>query len=247
MQIDAIIKSHHKDYVKLPFVIDSLRFVNPQPENIYLINRDNFNPLPDDKRITVFHDDEVFPGTDRSRLRFRPNWCFMSIIGVFQEITKNDYYLDVQSDNIFLQPIDLFENDKPLFFMSPQHSHYHQPYFTFSKRMFDVGREGSDSFIVDFMLYNKNIGREMRSGYKDFNQFFDRICEVTDRNSYIGDYELYPNWCLKYKPGMYDIKKINTILLGNKNIGHYTKEKIDQIINSSHNATAISLHTWADC
>jgi len=240
MNIDVIIKSHAKDYVKLPFVIESMKFVQENIENIYLINQDGYNPLPEDQRITVIHDSEVFPGCDRKRLKHRPNWCFMSLIGIFNDITKNEYYLDMQSDNIFLKPISFFD-DGPVFYMSMQHSHYHKPYFEFSKRLYGFERLGPDSFIIDFMLYKKEFTREMLMG-KDFNSFFDKVVEITDSESFIGDYELYPNWCLKNHPDFYKIKNIETRIHG---VYHPTNYKPRDIMNiTNYNCTSISLHTW---
>lgn len=244
MNIDVIIKSHEKDYEKLPFVIDSLRHIRETIDNIYLINRDRYNPLPENNKITVVHDDEVFPGLDRSRLGHRPNWCFMSLIGIFNELTENEYYLDIQSDNIFLKPIS-FLDDNPVFFMSRQHSHYHKPYFNFSQKLYGFDRIGRDSFIVDFMLYKREFTREMLMG-KSLESFFDRVVEITNDKCYIGDYELYPNWCLHNKPGYYKIKQIETELQGKYDPDNYTKQDIENILNQDRpeEITSISLHTW---
>ena len=244
--IDVIIKSHEKDYVKLPFVIDSLKFLNPQPEGIYLINPDRYIPdeFKQDKRITIIHDDEVLPGCDRSRLRHRPNWCITSLFGVFQEITKNDFYLDNQSDNIFLKNIDMFENGKPVMYVSPQHSHYHKQYFRFSEQMYGFGRVGADSFIIDFMFYDKSLGREMRKDYKDFAAYYDRVCEITTPECYVSDQEIYGNWVAKHHPDRYVIKSIDVILRGKKLPNNYTANEIREILSHNYNVHAISLHTW---
>jgi len=243
MKMDVIIKSHPKDYVKLPYVIDSIKYVNPQPENIYLINPDRYSPLQD-SRITVLKDSEVMPGIDRNKLSYRPSWLFAVIMAVWNDITENDYYLDIDSDNFFVNPIDFFEDEHPIFWMSPEHSHYCKPYFRFSEKLYGFGRLGTDSFIIDFMLYNKQIAREMRKDYKTFAEFYDRICELTTPECYIADKEIYPNYCLKYYPDLYRIKNTHVILQGRKHPANYESQEIKNILTPQYNEVAITLHTW---
>ena len=171
-------------------------------------------------------------------------------MAIFQDVTEQDYYLDIQSDNFFMKPIDLFNKDgSPIFFMSPQHSHYHEPYFDFSKKLFDLERQGDDSFIIDFMLYSKKISKEMLEPYGDFNNFFTKACEVISDKSYPTEQDCYANWCLKNHPEKYEIKKgVITKVMGKDFPKNYTEQEIDAIINSGEfsNEVAISLHTWGD-
>ena len=39
---DVVIKSHPKDYYKLDLVVESLQYLNPQPENVYILTPDGF-------------------------------------------------------------------------------------------------------------------------------------------------------------------------------------------------------------
>jgi len=250
---DALIKSGTKDYAKLKSVINSTKHLNPQPSKIYLINPDGFKPdgTDYDDKIIVIKDEEVFPGCDRDNISFRKSWCFATLIALFQDVTEQDYYLDIQSDNFFMRPIDLFNEDgTPIFFMSPQHSHYHQQYFTFSKKMFDLERVGDDSFIIDFMMYNKEISKEMLNPYHDdFNVFFKEACKNINKESYPTEQDCYANWCLKHHPGKYKIiKGIPTNLMGKRYPENYTEAEVERIVNSGryNNVTAISLHTWGD-
>jgi hypothetical protein len=247
---DVIIKSGIKDYIKLKYVINSIKYLNPQPSKIFLINPDGFKPNNTnyDDKIVVIRDEDVFPNCDRNRITYRKNWCFATFIALFQNITEQDYYFDIQSDNFFIKPINLFtENNEPIFFMSPQHSHYHQQYFNFSKKMFDLERIGDDSFIIDFMMYNKNITKKMLEKYENFENFFNEACEHINYNSYPTEQDSYANWCLKHN-NYYKIEKnVQTKLMGKTYPDNYNEFEIENILtNTFDNVVSISLHTWND-
>jgi hypothetical protein len=247
---DTVIKSAPKDYIKLKYVINSLKHLNPQPEKIYIISPDGYLPTGtnyDDKLISV-KDADVFPGCDRDRLKHRKNWVYQNFMSVFQNVTQENFYLDVQSDNFFVNDVNLFENGKPVFFISPQHSHYHQPYFTYSKTMFDLDRLSSDSFIIEFMMYNRTITKEMLSKHQSFNNLYDKSCEIISPTCYMADQELYGNWCVKHHPDLYLIREnIKTKLLGKHYPNNYSEQEIIEIIHKNdYEEVAISLHTWGD-
>jgi len=247
---DVLIKSGTKDYVKLPFVIETIKFLNPQPEKIFLINPDGFKPEGtsyDDKLVAV-KDEVVFPGCDRQKLNHRPNWCFATFMALFQDVTEQDYYLDIQSDNLFVNPVELFnEEGKPKFFMSPQHSHYHQQYFNYSKSMFNLDRVGSDSFIIDFMMYNKKVSKEILEPYGDFNNLYEKSCEIINGNCYPTEQDLFANWCLKHKPDMYEVvTDVQTKMMGKTWPANYTSKEVEDILKKYKDSdlTAFSIHTW---
>lgn len=247
---DAVIKSAPKDYIKLKYVINSLKHLNPQPSKIYIISPDGFKPtdtIYDEKLVSIF-DDEVFPGADRNKILHRKNWVFQNFMSVFQDVTEQEYYLDIQSDNFFVNNVDLFENGKPKFFISPQHSHYHKPYFNFSKTMFDIERLAPDSFIVEFMMYNKSITKQILSGYESFNDLFDKSCEIIGPKCYLADQELYGNWCLKNAPDVYIVEEnVKTKMIGKHYPDNFNEEEIQSVLSEVYpEDVAVSLHTWGD-
>jgi len=261
---DVIIKSHSKDYVKLPYAIDSIKYLTPQPEHIILINPDRYIPPYhlSDPRITVYHDDEILPGCDRKRLKHRPNWCMSTLMALFQDVTPNDYYLDIQSDNFFVRDLELFEGERPIFFVSPQHKHYHQPYFTFNEKMFGVsGRRGKewgvgewDSFIIDFMMYNKKISKEMLALYGGMSGYFEKCCEIINVKCHPSEQDLYPNWVLTHHPDLYIVKMGIQVLIDGKDLPSvFTEEDIERAIKKSQidpeytNVIATTCHSWEPC
>ena len=44
MKYDVVIKAHEKDYHKLSLVVNSLQYLNPQPESVYIVSSDGFRP-----------------------------------------------------------------------------------------------------------------------------------------------------------------------------------------------------------
>jgi hypothetical protein len=121
MKYDVVIKAHNKDYHKLELVVDSLQYLNPEPESIYILTQDGFYPKNTifDEKIVFIKDEQVTPYIDRSRLTHRPNWNWINLVSILQEFTENDLYLDVQSDNFFTKPIDLFDDQgRPKLFQS---------------------------------------------------------------------------------------------------------------------------------
>jgi len=248
---DVIIKSGVKDYYKLPWVVDSLKWLDPQPEGIYIISPDGV--LPDSVRYgAIMHavkDEEVFPGFDRKRIKHRPNWCTTSLMALFQDVTKNDLYLDVQSDNIFTKEIDLFTEDKPNIFISPQHAHYHEPYFRFSQAAFNLIKDpiNTDSFTIEFMMYDKNIAWELIASYEDIDYFLDYAVSIIDENCYPADQEAYGNWCLQKHFGDHNfIYNVQAYIGSYYYPKEWTAEEVLLLINDPANKNYISMafHTW---
>ena len=249
---DALIKVGRKDYAKLSHVIQTIKHLIPQPSKIFVISPDGVRPegTSYDEKIVVVKDEDVFPGVDRDEIPLRKNWCFATFMALFQDVTEQDYYFDIQADNFFMKPLSLFKEDgTPIFFMSPQHSHYHQPYFNFSKKMFDLERVGDDSFIIDFMMYNKNITKELLAPYGSFEEFYKEACRNINKASYPTEQDCFANWCLKHHPGMYEVQKgVVTRLMGKNYPENYSGDEIEQILNSGMypDEVAVSLHTWGD-
>lgn len=259
---DVIIKSHNKDYVKLPFVIDSIKYLVPQPEHIILINPDLYCPeeFISDSRILLFHDDMILPGCDRNKFKYRPNWCISTLMALFQDVTPNDYYLDIQGDNFFVREHHLFdENDRPIFYVSPQHKHFHPPYFAFNEKMFGIpGRVGAewgigerDSFIIDFMLYSKKINKEMLDMYGGIDNYFNKCVEIIDIKCHPSEQDLYPNWALSKHPELYVVKMNTQVFIDGKDLpAEFTKEEIQANIDKVYtnpeykDVIAITCHSW---
>lgn len=248
---DVTIQAAPKDYHKLPLAINSLRWLCPQPCGIYIISPDGYMPSGTDydRTLIAVTDDEVMPGCDRSKLKYHPNWCFQSLMKFVQDVTANVWFLDTDADNFFVKPLSLFtEQGKGRFFMSPQHSGYHPPYWRFSRKMFGLERVAPDRVIMDFMLYNKRLAHKIFADYGSLEALFEKYCEVVNRECLLSDQELYGNWCLKYHPAAYELVAGVPVRLYGRYYPHqWTVEDIQAILNDPQkvgDAIAVTCHTW---
>ncbi len=253
---DVVIKAHEKDYHKLLLVINSLHYLNPQPEGIYIVSADGFRPYGTnyDEKIITIRDSEVTPFIDRNRLNHRPNWNWVNLVSILQDFTKNDLYFDVQADNFFLRQINLFdEAGRPRIYRStanPVNNHGHAPYFTFSKEVFDIDRMSTGySYIIEFMMYDRRILREMCGIFKDTNELLEKIYSCVNNESYPADQEIFGNLLEKSYPSAYQFVDDVTVHLqgidGSLKVSHeWLAEYIRQVKLYRPEVSACSHHTW---
>ena len=252
-EYDVIIKSGRKDYDKLPLVINSLRWLRPQPDGVYIITPDGYMPSGTDYDGFLHRllDDEVMPGCDRAQLAYRPNWCWQVLVDLVIQVTKHPYFLDVQADNFFVKPLDLFnEEGRPRFFLSPQHRHYHPPYWVMIKKLFDLERQPHpvigpmDSFIIDFMLMDRRV-TEGLFGYDSLSALWEAYYPLPSHGCHLSEYELYAHWCLAFHPVKYEIvPDVPVRLLGKHWPDQWSLSEIQHQLEHCGDAVAVSCHTW---
>lgn len=208
---DVVIKAHPKDYYKLDLVIETFHFLNPLPDKIYILSPDGYYPegTSFDDKIIYITDDQVDPFIDRTRLTHRPNWNWINLVSILQKFTENDLYLDVQSDNFFVKPIDLFdESGRPRIFQNSYNdinNEGHGPYFDFQERVFDIPKANKGySYIIEFMLYDRKKLAKLMDGYKDVDDLLETCYANTGQDSYPADQEIYGNLLEKYFPDDYE-------------------------------------------
>ena len=251
---DIVIKSHPKDYYKLELVVESLRFLNPEPENIYILTPTGFYPKNTsfDSKIIYITDDQVTPEIDRNRLKQRPNWNWINIVSLFQTFTKNDLYFDVQADNFFLKPLNLFDDSgKPRLFQSSENSinnEGHRPYFEFSERVFNLPKMNIGySYIIEFLMYDRKILKKLFDGYESFDTLLEKIYTSVDFQSYPADQEIFGNLVEKYFPNKYEIVPNFTTKIKGHHIAPSYDELIQYIEENKKNcpeAYSCSYHTY---
>lgn len=248
---DVMIQAAPKDYHKVALVVNSLKWLCPQPNGIYIISPDGYmlSGTDYDNRLIWVTDAEVMPGCDRSKLKYRPNWCFQSLMKLVQDVTAQDWYLSVDADNFYVKPLSLFSaGGKGRFFMSPQHMGYHEPYWRFSRKVFGLERVAPGRLTIDFMLYNKRLTREMFADYGSLVALFERYCEIVDHECYLNEQDQYANWCLRYHPETYElVMGVPVRLYGREYPHNWTVEDIQAVLSDPHkvgDAVAVTCHTW---
>ena len=256
MKYDVTIKAHQKDYHKLELVVNSLQYLNPEPENIYILTQDGFYPKNTlfDNKIVFIRDDQVTPYIDRSKLNHRPNWNWINLVSILQDFTENDLYLDVQSDNFFTKPIDLFdEYGKPKIFQSTVNTGNnigHRPYFEFSENVFDLEKVSDGySYIIEFLMYDRKLLKELFKKYDSIEKMLEIIYENVNDKSYPADQEIFGNLVEKHFPDKYCFVPNAPIYLDGVGDGlnvsqEYLKEYIKQVKIQRPDVIACSHHTW---
>lgn len=237
MQYDVLIPVAPKDYNKVPFVVESLRYLEPQPQNIYVVSPDGIQV----KDTIGYCDYEVLSLDPLQSKYYRPQWVFQQFIKLFQDVTKESLYLVVDSDLIFNRKFDVFPKGRTFFLGIDQN---HKPYFNLMKQLFGFGRVYPHSFISEVMLFDKSVTQEIAPSVESL---YSEVCELIDtrgQNYLIADYELYGNYVTEYFPQLYSIKYIKTKLSG-----LYAQWNDDMVYNiitsmSSQDYDTFTIHTW---
>jgi hypothetical protein len=249
---DIVIVSHEKDFNNIKFIVEYSQ-KNLKFDSIHLIlsERKEFTDLELIKTLTdkpVFlHLESNILKVDKSRINHRPNWIYQMLLKIFQDVTLNDDFLIIESDCLILKEINFFEEDKTtLYLCRDQH---HTPYFNFNN-LLGFGREYNHSFISEFMMYNKQIVKDLlnKSNCKDVNDFLEIVYNNTNNDCYPADYELYCNFCFKYHREKIEVKHLNYNFFGRESriSSFWGDNEIVDLINSNLDKDVISFHTWGE-
>jgi hypothetical protein len=246
---DIVIVSHDKDFNKLKYVIEYANKNLTDFEAFYLILRnsdkyDEINILKEktDKPIFIYDENDVLK-IDLTKIKFRPTWIYQMMLKMFQDITKNDKFLIMESDGIINKRFKFFGKDGGTIYYLGRNQ-YHKPYFNFNK-LLNIPERYDHSFISEFMMYDKNMIKKLLEHVKcvDKFEFIDKfIYNNINENCYPADYELYGNFLFNfYNEKMY-VEKYTYQLNGSNNI--INDDKIEYLIKKYRNYNYISFHTW---
>ena len=236
MKYDILILCKNDDLNKIKYLIKSIKMNIIGYDDIYLITPDKVNI---DGVINIT-DYEVIEKKYKENIKHRPNWIFQQYIKLFQDVTKNDYYVVIDSDIYLNKKIEIFTNNIPSFFIG--RDQYHQQYFNFSKE-FGISKLYEKSFISEIMVFDKRKIREFLSKIDiTTDLFLEKSNNIIDKNCYISEFEFYGNMILKYYNDSYNIKNLNTMLSGKHS--RWEDYEIEYLISSNKNFDIISYHTW---
>lgn len=234
---DVLIVVAQKDYNKLNFLFKSIKNLIPQPDNICVVSPTEITNK--EENCLYYLDNEVLK-IDRGNLKHRPNWVSQQFIKLLQNITPNDNYLVIDSDIFLNKEINVFNNDKPNFFITI--NQYHQQYFNFLN-YFNVHKIYEQSFISEIMMFNKTKIREYLSSINyNTETFLEKSIEIINENCYISEFEFYGNMILSNFPNLYNFTNINTQVFGKHS--EWSEDEINSLISSNNNLDIISYHTW---
>jgi len=240
MEYDVVIPAAIKDYHKLRFCVESLKYLNPLPKVISIvtptkIDVEELNKVAPCKVINELESD-IMPLNPLEAKNFRrPQWIYQQFIKLFYAIQKPETYryLVIDSDLILLRKLDLITNNKFNFFLGVDQNH--KPYFNMMEECFGFGRVYDHSFISEIMLMtndltfsllldiNLNFVNKNKTAYKIIfdtplnvliEDAYKYVCERCCEDWIPADYEIYGNFVEKYEPDKYNKVKFKTKLSG---------------------------------
>lgn len=215
---DIFIPIAPKDYNKLKFLLKSIEENLSGYEGIYITSPDNkvLNFINYKNENEYYFTDKQILNLDILKCKYRPGWQYQMFLKMFQNITKNDYYLTIDSDIIFNKPLSLFEDGKPIMYVGWEQ--HHRPYFEYQEKLFNLPRIYPHTFICDMNFFNKNVWK-MFLDYYNYTPYtlWDKTCEISNENCRPAEPEIYGQYVWKQYSGMYIIKQLNFFTEGRLN------------------------------
>ena len=247
MNYDIVIVAHEKDFHKLKYcvkyVCKNLIF---DEIHIILSEKEEYKEksiLYNFYKSIYYHKETDVLKIDKDQIKFRPNWIYQMFLKMFQNVTKNENFLVIESDAIVNSKLNFLENNKTIFHLGIDQNDEH--YYNFNKQMLNIGREYNYSFISELMMYNKNVVRDMilKSNCLNVQEFIQKSYNIISKECYPADYELYGNFFYKYYLNNFSTNTITTSQ--NRKYGGkiYTEDEIYYLINNNKHCDIITHHS----
>ncbi len=244
---DILIVSHKKDFNKIKYVVEYAEKNLDGFETIHLIlTNHEFLELnivqSKTTRPIVVHDESDVVKLDFNKVCYRPTWIYQILLKMFQNVTKNDNFLVIESDGIINKKLSFFEDNKTILYLG--RDAYHQPYFNYNN-ILNIPDRYPYSLISEVMMYDKQMIKKLLEHCKCENveEFVDKyIYNNLSDKSYPADYELYGNFLYNFYPDDIKFEKYNYSLNGMHR--EMTDNEIETIIERNKKSDFISFHTW---
>lgn len=203
---DIVIVSHEKDFNKIKYVVEHADKNLDNFESIHLILTNHpFDELDIVKNKTtkpvIVHYEQDVLNIDMKKICYRPNWIYQILLKMFQNVTKNEHFLVLESDGVVNNRLHFFEDDKTIIYLGINHP-VHNPYFRFNE-MINIKKKFPHSLISEVMMYDKKYIKEMLENCGCFSpqDFIEKyIYENLTDECYPADYEMYGQFLYNYHP-----------------------------------------------
>lgn len=252
MNYDIVIVAHEKDFNNIKFIVEHSE-KNLEFDSIHLIlsEREEYKDSNLLKKLTskpvYIHKESDILKIDKTRIKHRPNWIYQMMLKFFQNVTDNDNYLIIEADCIILKKLDFFIEDKTVFYLCSNQNH--SPYFKFNN-LLGFGREFNHSFISEFLMYNRQIIKDLllRNDCLNANDFMEIIYNNVTEDCYPADYELYCNFVYKFhnEKQTIDACRYNLMARHYSDYPSWTDSEIVNLIKINKDKDVISFHTYKD-
>jgi hypothetical protein len=245
-KFDIFIPSLPKDHIKLPYVIDAcLEYTTV--DNIYVCCPDIPNPLPvNHSKVHWITDDEVFE-YPKEKITFRPNWTYQQFLKMFQTISKNDWFLTIDSDAILLKEMPMFDGNFPIWKYGLDQNE--SQYFNFMRNIFNLEKNVDHTCIGDMGFFNKKIVQSFLdyTNCKNAGELLDKFSFKLNPTFHFSEFEVYGNFVKKYYD-IYKFEKLNLKHAGKHlDMGEYNwdVDEIEKEIDDSRGLyDSLHIHSW---
>lgn len=247
--VDLFIPCAPKDYIKLPYVLDSVDRYLPDIHSVHivaptLLGVESRYSFP----IYLYSDREVLD-FDYTRFKFRPTWVYQQFLKLFQAVTA-DWFLVMDADRFINKPLRLFDGDTPIMFLRDRDEH-HDPYFTYSQKMIGVGKVYPHSFLSECTLYSRSLIEDMLlSADLTPREWLVKSAEIIDATCCIADAELYGSFVYSKYPDVYHFQVLRDCMAGKyAEQGEWTAEEIAAYVAdmaAREDVDFFTAHSWHD-
>ena len=203
LDVELVIPCAPKDECKLAEAIASVDRNMTGINAAHVITPNGVNVEPRYSFPVHIHHDRDVVDFDFTRFRYRPTWVYQQFLKLFQDVTASDWFLVMDADRFLNMPRALFEDDKPLLFLSSRDQLY-DFYFEYSRKMIGVGKVYPRSFLSECTLYSKALIQEMLdSAGLTKQEWLEKSAEIIEATCCIGDAELYGSFVWSRYPDLY--------------------------------------------
>jgi len=213
LDIDLFIPAAPKDYIKLPYVLQSVARNLSEIKQAHIVTP---TPISIDERYpfgVVYHLDYTVLDFDYMRFKFRPTWVYQQFLKLFQQVT-GEWYLVMDADRFINRPQVLFDGETPIMFLRDRDEN-HAPYFEYNRQMIGVGRVFEHSFLSECTLYSRFWIESMliESGLT-VDDWLERSAEIITHDCCIADAELYGSFVYSWRPDLYQYRVLHDRMWG---------------------------------
>jgi len=245
MKYDIFMAVAPKDLNKLPYVLDSIYRNVTGFDKVYICSPYRIENARYD--IVSLLDEEVLD-FDSSKFNYRPKWVYQQFLKMFQDVTPNDYFMTIDADTIINKPMEMFQDDKPIWRVGWGQDN--PPYYEFNQKMLGFRRTRPHTFLADMNFFYKPFIKEML----DFvglskKGFLERTSEIVTDTCYPSEADLYGNFVFKSHADHYVLKGLKTHCQGKSSKYDqmiWTDQEIKARIHSMENVDVdtFSIHSW---
>lgn len=215
-QFDAIIPYHCKDAPILPYCIEGLRRNTQGLRNIYILSKEE----PEDIENIIWIPESTFPFSFEdviihiSSTNGRHGWYYQQLLKFYAYRIIPDIlpmFLIVDSDVVFMRPIEFCRGEKILF----DHGGIHVPeYFAHMGRLLPKGFDNNlkEAGTTDCMMYMKDILDDLFRRVEGAHgcPMWKAMLTCVDPENYnksgMSEQEIYFHFAMIYYPQLYELR-----------------------------------------